>query len=82
MFLWGTTVSARINRNLVALGSDASQNISNLHKKHPLDRIKEDTMTKAIRIHEYGGADNMTWEDVDVGAPGRVRFASNTLPLV
>ena len=27
-------------------------------------------MTKAIRIHEYGDADNMTWEDVDVGAPG------------
>ena len=27
-------------------------------------------MTKAIRIHEYGGPDVMCWEDVDVGAPG------------
>ena len=27
-------------------------------------------MTKAIRIHEYGGADNMTWEDIDLGMPG------------
>jgi len=27
-------------------------------------------MTKAIRIHEYGGADNLKWEDVDTGAPG------------
>ena len=27
-------------------------------------------MTKAIRIHEYGGADNLKWEDVDVGQPG------------
>ena len=27
-------------------------------------------MTKAIRIHETGGADVLTWEDVDVGRPG------------
>ena len=27
-------------------------------------------MTKAMRIHEYGGPDAMRWEDVDVGAPG------------
>ena len=27
-------------------------------------------MTKAIRIHEYGDADNMKWENVNVGAPG------------
>ena len=27
-------------------------------------------MTKAIRIYEYGDADNMKWERVDVGAPG------------
>ena len=26
-------------------------------------------MTKAIQIHQYGDADNMTWEDVDIGAP-------------
>lgn len=27
-------------------------------------------MTKAIRIHEQGGAELMRWEDVEVGAPG------------
>ena len=27
-------------------------------------------MTKAIRIHEYGGADNLKWEAVAIGAPG------------
>ena len=27
-------------------------------------------MTKAIRIHDYGGPEAMRWEDVDVGAPG------------
>ncbi len=27
-------------------------------------------MTKAIRIHEYGGPGVLTWEDVEVGAPG------------
>ena len=27
-------------------------------------------MTKAMRIHEYGGPEAMRWEDVDVGAPG------------
>ena len=26
-------------------------------------------MTKAMRIHQYGGPDVMCWEDVDVGAP-------------
>ena len=27
-------------------------------------------MTKAIRIHEYGDANNMKWEDIDLGVPG------------
>ena len=27
-------------------------------------------MTKAIRIHQTGGADVLTWQDVDVGDPG------------
>ena len=27
-------------------------------------------MTKAIRIHEAGGADKLSWDDVEVGAPG------------
>ncbi|PPD29670.1 MAG: quinone oxidoreductase [Hyphomicrobium sp.] len=27
-------------------------------------------MVRAIRIHAYGGPEAMTWEDVDVGAPG------------
>ena len=27
-------------------------------------------MVNAIRIHEYGGADKLKWEAVDVGAPG------------
>ncbi|MBT7249682.1 MAG: quinone oxidoreductase [Rhodospirillaceae bacterium] len=40
-------------------------------------------MTKAIRIHEYGGADNMKWEDVEVGAPGEgeVRVKHNAVGL-
>lgn len=27
-------------------------------------------MSKAIRIHEYGGAEVLRWEDVEVGSPG------------
>ncbi|MEQ8193170.1 MAG: quinone oxidoreductase [Rhodospirillales bacterium] len=27
-------------------------------------------MTKAIRIHQHGGPEVLTWEDVDVGTPG------------
>ena len=27
-------------------------------------------MTKAIRIHQPGGPENLIWEDVEVGAPG------------
>lgn len=27
-------------------------------------------MSKAIRVHEYGGADKLRWEDIEVGAPG------------
>jgi len=40
-------------------------------------------MTKAIRIHEYGGADNLKLEDVDVGAPGdgQVRIKHNAIGL-
>lgn len=37
-------------------------------------------MTKAIRIHKQGGPEVLTWEDVEVGAPGegeaRVRHAA------
>ena len=28
-------------------------------------------MSKAIRIHEYGGPEVLKWEDVEVGSPGR-----------
>ncbi len=40
-------------------------------------------MTKAIRIHEYGEADNMKWEDVNLGAPGegQVRVKHNAVGL-
>ena len=27
-------------------------------------------MIKAVRIHDFGGAENLTYEDVDIGAPG------------
>ena len=27
-------------------------------------------MVKAIRVHAFGGPDELRWEDVDVGAPG------------
>mgnify|MGYP000958548955 CR=1 FL=1 len=27
-------------------------------------------MTKAIRIHQYGGPEQMKWEEIEVGAPG------------
>lgn len=37
-------------------------------------------MVKAVRIHEYGGPEQLRWETVDVGAPGpgevRVRHAA------
>ena len=37
-------------------------------------------MTKAVRIHDYGGADNLKWEHVTVGSPGngevRVKHAA------
>ncbi len=40
-------------------------------------------MTKAIRVHEPGGPDNMIWDDVDVGdpGPGQVRIKQNTVGL-
>ncbi len=40
-------------------------------------------MTKVIRIHEYGGADNLKYEDVEVGAPGdgQVRVKHNAIGL-
>ncbi len=40
-------------------------------------------MTKAIRIHETGGADVLTWEDVDVGRPGpdQVRVRQSAVGL-
>ncbi len=40
-------------------------------------------MTKAIRVHQPGGPENMIWEDVDVGdpGPGEVRIKQNTVGL-
>lgn len=40
-------------------------------------------MTKAIRIHDTGGADVLTWEDVDVGSPGpdQVRIRQSAVGL-
>ncbi len=40
-------------------------------------------MTKAIRIHEYGGPEAMRWEDVEVGAPepGQVRIKHSAIGL-
>lgn len=40
-------------------------------------------MVKAIRIHETGAADKLTWEDVEVGdpGPGEVRVKQNTCGL-
>lgn len=43
-------------------------------------------MTKAIRIHEFGGPEKMVWEDVAVGAPGpgqaRVRHRASGLNFI
>jgi NADPH2:quinone reductase len=43
-------------------------------------------MPKAIRIHAFGGPENMVWEDVDVGAPGpgqaRVRHLASGLNFI
>ena len=30
-------------------------------------------MAYAMRVYEYGGADKLRWEQVQVGAPGRAR---------
>jgi len=40
-------------------------------------------MTKAIRIHETGGAEKLIWEDVDVGVPGpgEIRVKQNACGL-
>ncbi len=40
-------------------------------------------MTKAIRIHEYGGPEVMRWEDIEVGAPepGQVRIKHSAIGL-
>lgn len=40
-------------------------------------------MTRAIRIHEYGGTEMMRWEAVDVGAPGpgEVRLKQHAVGL-
>ena len=40
-------------------------------------------MTKAIRIHEFGGPEVMKWEDVEVGAPsaGQVRVRTTAVGL-
>jgi NADPH2:quinone reductase len=43
-------------------------------------------MTKAIRIHEFGGPEKMLWEQVEVGAPGagqaRVRHHASGLNFI
>jgi len=40
-------------------------------------------MTKAIRIHEAGGPDKLSWDEVDVGAPGagQIRLKQNACGL-
>ncbi len=40
-------------------------------------------MTKAIRVHDYGGPEVLTWEDVEVGAPGsgQVRIKQTAVGL-
>lgn len=40
-------------------------------------------MTKAIRVHQPGGPENLVWEDVEVGdpGPGEVRIKQNTVGL-
>ena len=70
-------------RNQVALDRNASHNISSIHEEYPIYPVREDTMTKAIRIHEYGAANNMKWEDVTVGAPadGEVRVKHTAIGL-
>ena len=44
---------------------------------------KEKPMSRAIRIHEYGNADNMKWEEVDVREPadGQVRIQHTAVGL-
>jgi len=43
-------------------------------------------MTKAIRIHEHGGPEVLSWEDVEVGAPGpgqvRVKHSAGGLNYI
>jgi len=40
-------------------------------------------MTKAIRVHEYGDPEVLTWEDVEVGdpGPGQVRIKQTAIGL-
>ena len=40
-------------------------------------------MAKAIRIHDHGGPEVLSWEDLDVGAPGdgEVRLNQTAIKL-
>lgn len=38
-------------------------------KNYPIHREDTIMQSKAIRLHEYGGAEKMCWEDVDVPSP-------------
>ncbi len=40
-------------------------------------------MTRAIRVHEYGGPEVLTWEEVEVGAPGpgQIRIKQTAIGL-
>ena len=40
-------------------------------------------MTKAIRVHQHGGPEQMLWEEVEVGepGPGQVRLRQTAVGL-
>src|SRR5205085_1101562 len=46
-------------------------------------KLWEKTMTKAVRVHQVGGPEVLTWEDVDVPAPGagEVRIRQHAVGL-
>jgi NADPH2:quinone reductase len=43
----------------------------------------DETMTQAIRVHDYGGPEVLTWEEVEVGdpGPGEVRVRQTAIGL-
>ena len=54
---------------------------SQIEARHRVERPSSTGMTHAIRVHEYGGPEVLTWDEVEVGGSGsRAKCASGRRP--